>query len=122
MYRFSGGTASPSGQTRVVLIGDSLASRFDRYCRAHGFVNGGLDPIFCAAVPEPVRHAARASRLAVAVPATSTSHNVVAAASDDGDQEDVDVVVSGLLGGKLYTPLATYNVVHRPLWLICRTR
>ena len=45
MYRFAGGTASQSDQTRVVLIGDSFASRFHRYCRAHGFVNGGLDPL-----------------------------------------------------------------------------
>ena len=45
MYRFAGGTASPSDQTRVVLIGDSFTSRFDRYCRAHGLVNGGLDPV-----------------------------------------------------------------------------
>ena len=45
MYRLAGGTASPSDQTRVVLIGDSFASRFDRYCRTHGLVNGGLDPV-----------------------------------------------------------------------------
>ena len=45
MYRFAGGTASQSDQTRVVLIGDSFASHFHRYCRAHGFVNGGLDPL-----------------------------------------------------------------------------
>jgi hypothetical protein len=45
MYLLAGGTASPSDQTRVVLIGDSFASRFDRYCRAHGLVNGGLDPV-----------------------------------------------------------------------------
>ena len=45
MYRLAGGTASPSDQTRVVLIGHSFASRFDRYCRAHGLVNGGLDPV-----------------------------------------------------------------------------
>ena len=45
MYRFAGGTASQSDQTRVVLIGDSFASRFHRYCRAPGFVNGGLDPL-----------------------------------------------------------------------------
>jgi len=47
MYRFAGGTASQSDQTRVVLMGDSFVSRFHRYCRAHGqgFVNGGLDPL-----------------------------------------------------------------------------
>ena len=62
-------------------------------------------------IPEP----ARASRLADPVPSASTSRNVLDAASDDSDQEDVDAVLSGLLGGELYTPLPTYNVVNRPL-------
>ena len=48
-------------------------------------------------------------------PSTSTSRNVLDAASDDSDQEDVDTVLSGLLGGELYTTLPTYNVVNRPL-------
>ena len=54
-------------------------------------------------------------RPAEAVPSASTSRNVLDAASDDSDQEDVDAVLSGLLGGELYTPLPTYNVVNRPL-------
>ena len=57
----------------------------------------------------------RASRLAEAVPSASTSRNVVDADSDNSDHEDLDAVLSGLLGGELYTPLPTYNVVNGPL-------
>ena len=39
----------------------------------------------------------------------------VDAASDDSDQEDVDAILSSLLGGELNTPLPTYNVVNKPL-------
>ena len=66
-------------------------------------------------IPEPVRPVARASRPAEAVPSAPTSHNVLDAASDDSDQEDVDAVLSGLLGGELYTTLPTYNVENRQL-------
>ena len=34
-------TAPPGVPARIVLIGDSFATRFDHYCRA---INGGLDP------------------------------------------------------------------------------
>ena len=45
----------------------------------------------------------RASRLAEAVPSASTSRNVVGADSDDSDQDDIDAVLSGLLGDRQST-------------------
>ena len=82
----------------------------------------GPEPVRASRLAEAVPRASRlaeavprASRLAEAVPSASTSRNVVDADSDDSDQDGVDAVLSGLLGGELYTHLPTYNVVNRPL-------
>ena len=44
MSRYAGGNCPQGDPARIVLIGDSFATRFERYCRAHAIVNGGLDP------------------------------------------------------------------------------
>ena len=44
MSRYAGDNCPPGDPARIVLIGDSFATRFERYCRAHAIVNGGLDP------------------------------------------------------------------------------
>ena len=36
----------------------------------------------------------------------------------DSDNDDVDAVLDGILGGELNTPMAIYNVVYRPLVLM----
>lgn len=89
--------------------------------------SGGMAEAIAAAVmrqleqsgrllPEPVvRPAGQASQAPVATPSTSSQHLAADASSDDSDAEDVDAVLSGLLGGELFTPLPTYNVVNRPL-------
>ena len=44
MSRYAGGNCPPGVPARIALIGDSFATRFDHYCRAHGLINGRLDP------------------------------------------------------------------------------
>ena len=48
--------------------------------------------------------------------ATAYSATVIEAVSDS-DNDDVDAVLDGILGGESNTPIAIYNVVYRPLVL-----
>ena len=42
---FAGGTCPQSDPAGSVYIGDSFATRFERFCRARAMSNGGLDPL-----------------------------------------------------------------------------
>ena len=42
---FAGGTCPQSVPAGIVYIGDSFATRFERFCRARAMSNGGLDPL-----------------------------------------------------------------------------
>ena len=42
MSRYAGGNCPPGDPARIVLIGDSFAARFERYCYSNATINGGL--------------------------------------------------------------------------------
>ena len=116
--------AAPDVAAGTAPLADAIAAAVMRQLEQSGRLlpASGPEPVRASRLAEAVPRASRlaeavprASRLAEAVPSASTSRNVVDADSDDSDQDGVDAVLSGLLGGELYTPLPTYNVVNRPL-------
>ena len=41
----AGGTCAQSDSVRIIYIGDSFATRFERFCRVRAISNGRLDPL-----------------------------------------------------------------------------